>query len=132
MSPTARLRLFLLILIIAVSSLVYFVSRYTRLDDTEPITIITNSDSPTESSDEVVEEIEDELDERNQGNLLGIVGSVAAGLLSVWGVMDTFWREVGGMRKLQLANQELQNEKLKLEIEKLKSDLKATRPHSDT
>ena len=128
MSRSIRLRLFILIFIVAACSLVYFVSKYSFLDDSEKLAIVESS----ENREEALEDIEEQLDERNQGNLIGIVGSLAAGLLSVWGVVDTFWREVGGMRKLQIARQQLENEKLKLEIEKLKSELKTARSSDST
>lgn len=128
MSRSVRLRLFIFIFIVAICSFVYFVSKYSFLDDSEKLTIIESADD----REEALEDIEEQLDERNQGSLIGIVGSLAAGLLSVWGVVDTFWREVGGMRKLQIAKQELENEKLKLEIQKLKSELKTTRSSDST
>ena len=130
MTSTVRLRLFLLVFIVAVCSLVYFVSRYSHLNNSERFAIVTAADGRDEA--EVLDDIEEQLDERNQGSLIGIVGSLAAGLLSVWGVVDTFWREIGGSRKLQMVYQELQNEKLKLEIEKLKSELKAIHPPSES
>lgn len=128
MPRSVRLRLFIFIFIVAICSFVYFVSKYSFLDDSEKLTIIESADD----REEALEDIEEQLDERNQGNLIGIVGSLAAGLLSVWGVVDTFWREVGGMRKLQIARQQLENEKLKLEIEKLKSELKTARSSDST